>query len=112
MLHEAFGIEVKELSIGELSKLIFNVEFILLGGQVVGRGDGIEIGEITRDVRCLSSFVTIHGCHGCFVFLVEDKVRILWRVGGERMEVKQKQERNDSGEKAEVKEGWKLRLSA
>lgn len=66
LLQKAFGIEVKELIIGELSKLIFNVEIILLGGQVVGRGEGIEIGKIVRDVGSLSRFVAIHGCNGCF----------------------------------------------
>lgn len=30
----------------------------------MGGRESIEIGEVLRDIRCLATFVAVHGCHG------------------------------------------------
>ena len=65
MVQKVTSIKVEELSVGELSEFIINAEiFLLLGGQVVGGWECIEIGEILGNVWCLATFVAVHGSHG------------------------------------------------
>ena len=65
LLQQVTSIEIEELSIGELSQFVVNVEiFLLLGSHVVGGWERIEIGEIVGDIWCLATFVAVHGSHG------------------------------------------------
>ena len=65
MVQEVSTIEIEEIGVGELSKLIFHIEiFLLLGGQFVGGRKCIETGEVLRDVGCLAAFVAVHDCDG------------------------------------------------
>ncbi len=96
LLDKVSGIEVEELSIGELGQVIFEVEiFLLLGGHVVGGGEGIEIGEIVRDVGCLARLVTVHG-HGQDVIWTGE--RIQWMVKRVRHNRRNRNNRGGSGE--------------
>ena len=65
LLDEISGVEVGEVGVGELCKLIVKIEvFVLLGGYVVGGGECVEICEVVRDVGCFATFVSVHGCQG------------------------------------------------
>ena len=65
MLHKIVGVKVKEVGVGELSKLIFKIDLVLLlllllGGGVVSGRECVEVGEIMRDVGRLATFVSFH----------------------------------------------------
>ncbi len=71
LLQKVTSIKIEELSVGELSEFVINAEiFLLLGGQVVGGWECIEIGEILGDVWCLATFVAVHGSHVQLMVLV------------------------------------------
>lgn len=55
------AVKVEELRVGEHGQVIVESAEFLLGGQVGGRGDRVQVGDVLRHVGCATGIVRRHG---------------------------------------------------